>query len=95
MLTVNELLDKAKDGLSNLLHREVFLLRDLFKDINGTEFLAVIDSPYIGAGMSVLFDSSKKGVNIHCKSTCVIFYNLRYSIISPMVLLSIESLLQE
>lgn len=31
MPTVNELLDKAKDELSNLLHGEVFLLRDLFK----------------------------------------------------------------
>ncbi len=31
MPTVNELLDKAKDELSNLLPSEVFLLRDLFK----------------------------------------------------------------
>jgi hypothetical protein len=31
MPTVNELLDKAIDELSNLLHGEVFLLRDLFK----------------------------------------------------------------
>lgn len=31
MPTVNELLDKAKVELSNLLSGEVFLLRDLFK----------------------------------------------------------------
>ena len=31
MPTVNELLDKAKAELSNLLSGEVFLLRDLFK----------------------------------------------------------------
>ncbi|MHC1685934.1 MAG: single-stranded DNA-binding protein [Clostridiaceae bacterium] len=31
MPTVNELLDIAKDELTNLLHGKVFLLRDLFK----------------------------------------------------------------
>lgn len=31
MPTVNELLDKAKAEISNLLSGEVFLLRDLFK----------------------------------------------------------------
>lgn len=31
MPSVNELLDKAKAELSNLLHGEVFLVRDLFK----------------------------------------------------------------
>ena len=31
MPTVNELLDKAKEELSNLSSGEVFLLRDLFK----------------------------------------------------------------
>lgn len=31
MPTVNKLLDKAKAELSNLLPREVFLVRDLFK----------------------------------------------------------------
>ncbi|WP_425803345.1 DUF1413 domain-containing protein [Desulfitobacterium sp. Sab5] len=31
MPTVNELLDKAKDELSNLLPSEVFLVRDLLK----------------------------------------------------------------
>ena len=31
MPNVNELLDNAKDELTNLLHGEIFLLRDLFK----------------------------------------------------------------
>lgn len=60
MPTVNELLDKAKAELSNLLLGEVFLLRDLFKGYEwnrisrsdrillGTLFLNYIKSEGIG-----------------------------------------------
>ena len=60
MPTVNELLDKAKAELSNLLPSEVFLLRDLFKGYEwnrisrsdrlllGTLFLNYIKSEDIG-----------------------------------------------
>jgi len=43
MPTVNELLDRAKGELSNLLHGEVFLLRDLFKGFEWNRIFAVID----------------------------------------------------
>ena len=43
MPTVNELLDKAIDELSNLLHGEVFLYETCLRDMSGIGFLVVID----------------------------------------------------
>jgi hypothetical protein len=42
MPTLNELLAIAIAELSNLQEREVFLVHDLFKGYNGTEYLVVI-----------------------------------------------------
>ena len=40
MPTVNELVNIAKVELANLLTREVFMVRDYLKDMNGTGFHA-------------------------------------------------------